>query len=61
MTLYFGVGCMVAAARLLGEKLGLVRYERQDAAWLCATALTDVLWWPLVLLTLLLRRAAHAS
>jgi hypothetical protein len=61
MLMYLGVGAGVGAVRLLLERLGFVRFARQDSTWILAVALTDVLCWPLVLLVLLLQRAVARS
>lgn len=58
---YVGVGAGMAAARVLSEKLGLSKYDRQDSTWIIATAITDIMCWPLVLAVLLLKSAAHST
>ena len=55
MTLYFGIGAGVAATRLVLDRLGFV-HGGDDSTWTLAQAMTDVLWWPLVVLVLLLQR-----
>lgn len=60
MTLYFAVGASVAMARLLMEQAGMIHPTRQDSTWVLAVAMTDVLWWPLVVAVLLLQRATRS-